>query len=159
MRSAGLDLYLKQEFGKHQAWLSYTLSRTTERLSEKTGELSSFTLSPFHQLHEFKVAALFNLQNFHLSGNYVYGSGLKLLEEMLNTTDASYHRVDAAVTYKLARPRFMLETGFSILNVLNTENIRYQNLINVNLARNLGSVKIYSGAVPFTPTLFLKIKI
>jgi hypothetical protein len=159
MRSAGLDFYLKQEFGKHQAWISYTLSRTDERFSEKTEELSSYALSPFHQLHEFKFAALFNIRNFHLSGNYVYGSGLKLLEEMLNTTDVSYHRVDAAVTYRLSRPRFMLETGFSILNVFNTENIRYQNLINVNLARNLGSVKIYSGAVPFTPTLFLKIKI
>ncbi|MCF8362345.1 MAG: TonB-dependent receptor [Prolixibacteraceae bacterium] len=159
MRSAGADFYLKQKFGKHQAWVSYSLSRITERLSDKQSDLPSYSLSPFHQLHEFKVAALFNIRNFHLSGNYVYGSGLKLLEEMLNTTDVSYHRVDAAVTYRLARPRFMLETGFSILNVFNTENIRYQNLINVNLSRNLGSVKIYSGAVPFTPTLFLKIKI
>jgi len=159
VRSAGIDFYIKQKFRKHQAWLSYTLSRTTDSFAGINEVRPNYSLSSFHQLHEFKAAALFNFRNFHFSGNYVFGSGTQLIKEMLNTPDVSYHRVDAGVTYRLSLPHLMLETGFSVLNVFNTENIRYQNLINVNLARNLGSVKIYSGAVPFTPTLFLKIKI
>jgi hypothetical protein len=156
MRSAGLDLYLKQEFGQHQAWIAYTLSRTTESLADNISDLPEYSLSPFHQLHEFKIAALFNIRSFYLSGNYVYGSGIQLLSNMFNAP-VSYHRLDAAATYRLKRPCFTLETGFSVLNIFNTENLKYQNLININLTRNLGEVKIYTGAVPFTPTLFLKL--
>lgn len=50
----------------------------------------------------------------------------------------------------------MGEVGISLLNVLNTENLKYSSFerIPVNQTKD---INIYSGAMPFTPTLYLKI--
>jgi hypothetical protein len=58
----------------------------------------------------------------------------------------------------LGRPSFTLETGVSILNVFDTQNLKYDNLINVNFERNTGSFKVYTDAVPFTPMVFVKVE-
>ena len=49
------------------------------------------------------------------------------------------------------------ETGLSVLNIFDTQNLKYANLKNINLGQDLGTVKVYSDAVPFTPILFLKV--
>lgn len=50
----------------------------------------------------------------------------------------------------------MGEVGISLLNVLNTENHKYTSFerIPVNQTRD---INILAGAIPFTPTLYLKI--
>lgn len=158
-RSMGLDVYMHQRLGQHVLWASYTLSETIESLAKSGTLLPEYTPSPFNQKHELKLAALLNFGNFYFSGNYVYGSGIELLRTIFPDTDnISYNRVDAAVTYRLGRPSFTLETGVSILNVFDTQNLKYDNLINVNFERNTGSFKVYTDAVPFTPMVFVKVE-
>jgi hypothetical protein len=154
----GLDLFAKKDFNRHSLWASYTLSKTFESLAPVNEPLPAFELAPHHQLHELKVAGVLNVGRFYLSANYVYGSGLQILREVFadGTDDFSYNRLDAAITYKLTPRRFSGELGFSVLNLLDTQNLKYSNLRNFHLSEQLGDVRVYSNAVPFTPNLFLK---
>ena len=156
-RTFGLDLYVKKDFGHHAVWATYTLSKAEEALALPSQQAVNYILAPHDQRHELKMAALFKVGPIYLSGNYVYGSGMQILRELFpaEAEDVDYSRFDAAITWKF-NGKLNGETGFSVLNVFDTYNLKYANLKNINLAQNLGSIKIYTGAVPFTPVLFLK---
>ena len=158
-KTYGIDLFVKKDFGKHSAWASYTLSRALESLAPPGEPLPAYKLAPQDQLHELKVAGIFNIRKFYLSANYVYGSGLQILREVFadGTNDFSYNRVDAAITYKFTPKHMEGEVGLSILNLFDTQNLKYANLRNFHITQGLGDIKVYSNAVPFTPTLFLKL--
>jgi len=159
-KTYGIDLYAKKDFGKHSIWSSYTVSQALERFALPNGILPAYRLAPQHQQHEFKAAALFNAGNFYFSTNYVYGSGLEVLRQIYKNeinNNVSYNRVDAAVTYRFTPKRFSGEIGFSILNLFDSQNLKYSNFKNIKLTPELGDIRIYSNAVPFTPTVFLKV--
>ena len=158
-KTYGIDLLVKKDFGKHSVWASYTLSKALESLAQPGNPLPAYTLAPQHQLHEFKMAGILNIRKFYLSANYVYGSGLQILREVFadGTNDFSYNRVDAAITYKFTPKHLSGEVGLSILNIFDTQNLKYSNLRNFHISQGLGDIKVYSNAVPFTPTLFLKL--
>lgn len=158
-KTYGIDLYAKKDFGKHSVWGSYTLSKALERFAPENELLPAYTLAPQHQLHEFKAAGLFNIHKFYFSADYVFGSGMQILSEVFkaNASNVSYNRVDVAVTYKFTPKRFTGELGLSVLNVFNTQNLRYPNLKNFQLTKELGNFRVYSSSVPFTPVLFLKV--
>ncbi|MBV5314121.1 MAG: TonB-dependent receptor plug domain-containing protein [Prolixibacteraceae bacterium] len=159
-KTYGIDFYAKKDFRKHSVWASYTLSKALERFAQKNMALPAYRLAPQHQQHEFKLAALFNIGKFYLSANYVYGSGLEVLRQIYKNevnNNVSYNRVDAAVTYRYTPKRFTGELGFSVMNLFDTQNLKYSNFKNIQLTPELGDIRIYSNAVPFTPTVFLKI--
>ena len=158
-KTYGIDTYVKKDFGHHSIWASYTLSKALERLGHPGKPLPDYVLAPHDQRHEFKIAGIFNIKNFYLSANYVYGSGMEILREVFKdeTDNVSYNRFDAAVTYKFNFKHFSGETGLSVLNIFDTQNLKYANLKNIRLSPDLGTVKVYSDAVPFTPILFLKV--
>lgn len=158
-KTYGIDTYVKKDFGHHSIWASYTWSKTLESLARPGKTLPEYSLAPHDQRHEFKIAALFNYKNFYLSGNYVYGSGMEILRDVFKdqTDNVSYNRVDAALTYKFNIKRLSGETGLSVLNIFDTQNLKYANLKNINISSEIGTVKVYSDAVPFTPILFLKV--
>lgn len=107
-KTYGIDIFAKKDFGKHSLWASYTLSKALESLAPKGRPLPAYTLAPHHQLHEFKAAGLVNIGCFYVSADYVYGSGMEILRKVFSrtTSDMSYNRVDAAVTYKFTPKRF-----------------------------------------------------
>jgi len=158
-KTYGIDIFAKKDFGKHSVWASYTLSKALESLAPLNEPLPAYSLAPQHQLHEFKIAGLFNIRHFYLSADYVYGSGMEVLRRVFarDNRNIAYNRVDAAVTYKFTPKRFSSEVGFSVLNLFDTQNLKYANLKNIQLTSELGDIRIYSNAAPFTPTLFLKI--
>ena len=158
-KTYGIDFFAKKDFGKHSLWASYTISKALESLARKGELLPVYTLAPQDQLHELKVAGILNIHQFYLSANYVYGSGLQILRQVFanGTNDFSYNRVDAAITYKFTPKHLSGEIGLSVLNVLNTQNLKYSNLRNFQLTQELGGIRVYSNAVPFTPTVFLKL--
>ncbi|HKM92555.1 MAG TPA: TonB-dependent receptor [Prolixibacteraceae bacterium] len=153
----GIDAFVKKDFGQHSVWASYTLSKAEERMAPLGQIATNYTLAPHDQRHELKIAALFKAGSFYFSGNYVYGSEMQIMRELFpnELENISYNRFDAAITYNF-NGKLKGETGFSVLNVFDIYNLKYANLKNINIAQNLGSVKIYTGAVPFTPILFLK---
>ena len=158
-RSYGLDFFLKKEYKRHLAWVSYTLSKTEEHFPFFKKQY--YRLAPQHQTHEIKMAGIFNVKSFYFSANYVYGSGFERYN--FETADGvhlnqDYKRLDLAVVYKLQQKKMNTEIGFSILNALNTNNIKYSNLRRATVDE-YNMAGIYAEAVPFTPALFLKIEL
>lgn len=158
-RSYGLDFYLKKEYKRHLAWISYTLSKTEEHFPFYIKEY--YKLAPHHQTHELKLAAIVNLNSFYISANYVYGSGFERYN--FETEDGlklnqDYKRLDASVVYKLRPGKVKAEIGLSVLNVLDTDNIKYSNLRRATVDE-VSLVGIYAEAIPFTPAVFLKVEL
>jgi len=156
-RSYGLDVYLKQNFLGHSAWVSYTLSKTEESFEHfPDGE---YLYAPQDQRHELKLAALLNFDPVYFSANYVYGSGFAIptySRSGITYNRIPYHRVDASLTYKFQLSPFYGEAGISILNLFDRDNLMYNNLERVPTTQT-NSIRIYQQSVPFTPTLYLKV--
>ena len=136
--------------------MAYTISKTEEILIDEIegpGSPWSFYMrSPFDQRHELKLAAFLNLFPFHISVDYVYGSGLPNTIVYLMDDETPYNRFDIAFLYKIKRKRSDIQTGVSLLNIFNTENIRYN-----DFASFPNQKQSYPYATPFTPTIFLNI--
>jgi hypothetical protein len=157
-KSFGLDVFLKKDFGRHSVWASYSLSKALERIAIPGNKLPEYTLAPHDQRHEFKIAGICNIKRFYFSANYVYGSGMQILKDVFTDgEDVSYSRFDVATTYHFAPWGKNTEIGFSILNLFDTQNLKYANLKKIRISQETGFSTIYTDAVPFTPTLFLKI--
>ena len=158
-RSKGLDLFLKKEYKRNMAWISYTLSNTEEQFPYFRRD--TWQPAPHQQKHELKFAGVFNYKSFYLSANYVYGSGFERYdfddENDLNF-DKAYSRLDAALVYKFRPGKVKAEAGISVLNIFNTENIKYSN-IRISTIDEVSLVGVYSDAISFTPALFLNIEL
>jgi hypothetical protein len=155
-RTYGADLMIKKDFGKHSAWISYTLCRTEELFDYFQSD--EYRRAPQDQLHEIKLALLLNFDPFFFSSDYVYGSGFPYATEqqLADQTDLTYSRWDASFIYKFLDRKVKAEIGLSVLNLLNTQNIKYETFEQIP-ANQVNAVNIYSEAIPITPTLYLKI--
>lgn len=152
-KSKGIDFFIKQDFKGSSLWISYTLSETLEWFSYfNTGE---YQKAIHDQRHEIKFSGIINLYPFFISANYVYGSGfLQNISDSNDLDSYPYKRFDISGIYRFSLKRMKLETGFSILNLLNHENIKFTDITQIP-TDNDNTVNIYSEAVPFTPTIFL----
>lgn len=155
-RTYGMDLLIKKYFKKHEAWASYTLSRTEEHFTYMV--FQDYRDAPQDQRHEVKGALLLNFKPFFFSANYVYGSGFRPPPLIINTLEDRYpyNRLDVSFIYRHSIKDYHIEAGFSILNVLNHENIKYSNVIRVPDSQT-SAISIHAEAVPFTPTLYLNL--
>jgi len=153
-KAKGIDFLVKQDWKGHSFWVAYTLSETLEHFSYFRPGVYRRALHD--QRHELKAAALLNFKPFCFSANYVYGSGFPSLIDDPLAEGLPYNRVDAAVSYRLIREHYSLEAGISVLNVLNYENVKYDNFVRIPSDQD-ATVNISAEAVPFTPTMFLKV--
>lgn len=158
-KATGIDIFVKKDWKNYVVWASYTLSKTVEQFHTGSGELSSveYQAAPHDQRHEFKTAGLVNFGKWYFSLNYVYGSGMQMLKTTFPDQKVRYSRLDAATTYKFGTLRYKAEIGLSILNVLNTQNLKYTNLKSIQISPQMEKITVYTSAVPFTPTLFVKL--
>jgi len=156
-KTKGIDFFIKQDYKGHSLWLSYTISQSLEWFPYFSD--SEYKSSLQDQRHEFKISGIINLSPFFISANYVYGSGF--LEHPPNAGDLPerypYKRVDIAATYQFSIKQAKIETGLSILNLLNHENIKFTDVTQIPVEES-NTVSIYSEAVPFTPAIFLNVK-
>ncbi len=159
-RSYGMDLVLKHEFRQHAFWIAYSLSRTEELFTYFLD--GDYRRAPQDQTHEIKLAGSLNFDPFFFSADYVYGSGFPdyLYDRQNNgeTTDVpkTYSRLDVSAVYKFLNRRLKGEVGISILNVLNRENFKLESFERIPAGQTSG-INVYAEAIPFTPTLFLKL--
>ena len=157
-RSYGLDVYLKKEYKRHLGWISYSWSKTDEHFPFFVRNY--WRPAPHQQTHELKAAAIINLNRFYVSANYVYGSGFERFDFETadgNRLNREYSRLDAAVVYKFRPEKVKAEAGISVLNVFDTDNIKYSNLRRASVDE-INFVGIYTKAVPFTPAVFFMLK-
>lgn len=156
-RSYGIDVLLKKDFIGHSGWIAYTLGKTQEHFSYFNSD--EYRRAPHDQRHEVKLALLFNFDPFYLSANYVFGSGFPEYASYIpgeKPDNLTYSRMDFSFIYKFSDRKLKGEIGFTILNVLNTENIKYTNFERIP-SYQTNSISIYAESIPFTPALFLKI--
>ena len=150
----GVDFFLQKDFKKVTAWVSYSLSKTGERFPDLPDE--SYHRAPQDQRHEVKAALMLNFDPFYFSTNYVYGSGFPYAPYPYDRdADRTYNRWDMSFIYKFLNRKVVGEVGLSVLNVLNTENIKYTNFERIP-ASQVNSINIYAEAIPITPALYLK---
>ena len=118
---------------------------------------SDYRRAPQDQAHELKLAVLLNFDPFYFSTNYVYGSGFPAAPYNSESTedDLTYSRWDASFIYKFLDRKVVGEVGLSILNILNTQNIKYADFVRIPTSQT-NTINVYSEAIPFTPTLYLK---
>ncbi len=155
-RSKGLDLFVRKHLRGHTAWLSYSLSLTEEFFP--ISRFSEYRLALHDQRHEIKAAGIINFDPFYLSGSYVYGSGFA--DPTPNIEDdyeqLPYSRLDLSAVYKFERKKYYFDLGISILNVFNTENIKYDNFVRIP-SELTSSINLHAEAVPRTFTIFLNL--
>lgn len=156
-RTYGADVLVKKDIGRHSAWVSYSLSKTEELFEYSKDQ--NYRPSPQDQLHELKLALLLNFDPFYFSSDYVYGSGFPPTNQQQNSgADLSYSRWDVSFIYKFLNKKLKGEIGLSILNVLNTENIKYESFERIpNYQTN--NINIYTEAMPFTLALYFKMSL
>ena len=155
--SYGMDFLIKKDLSKHSAWIAYSLSKTIEHFSYNN--IEDTRRAPQDQRHEIKLAAMLNFDPVYFSTNYVYGSGFPYGNESQQyneESDKMYSRWDASIIYKFLDRKVQGEVGISILNVLNTKNSKYSSFEKIP-SNQINNINIYTEALPFTPTLHLKI--
>ena len=161
-RSYGMDFMIKKEYKSNAIWAAYSLSRTQERFSKRINQstVRVYERAPQDQRHELKFAGLLSLAPFYLSANYVYGSGFRStkLSDDPSINVLAYNRFDTAITYKFDAKKYRLETGISVLNLFNTQNLKSSNYQRIP-TETATTVNIYAQSVPFTPTIFLKLSL
>jgi hypothetical protein len=159
-KAIGMDILVRKNFKGSTAWVAYTLSKTTEYYPVKTKntatELSE--RAPQDQTHEVKFACILNMSPFYLSADYVYGSGFPSTNPNVKDDVVPYQRFDTALTYRFSAKKYYLQTGLSILNLFDTQNLKSENLRRIP-TEETNTLNIYSQTVPFTPTLFLSFSI
>lgn len=155
-RVRGIDFFAKKDFKDQTFWISYTLSSTLEHFPYFPDD--DFIPAMQDQRHELKFAALTKLRSFNISASYVYGSGFPDPAQLPDVVEYArpYSRLDASVIYRILNKKVNLDAGVSVLNVLNTENIRYSNFTRIPTDET-NTISLYSEAVPLTPTIFLSI--
>lgn len=148
-RSYGIDILLQTKFNRQKFWVSYTWSRTEDRLDGGT-----YFRAPHDQRHEIKAAAVLDFKPFFVSVNYVYGSGFPIHNQLHSEENIRpYSRLDMAISYQLNFSKVQIETGLSVLNVLNTRNLR-QTSLSTAYAGSQQSLE----ATPFSPSIFAHFK-
>lgn len=151
-RAYGLDILLKKRFYGHEILLAYSLGTVEEDI---VGDPRSRGYIPaaHSQDHEVKASLVLNFLPFKLSLTQVYGSGFPnspIRERRSQIED--YWRVDVAAQYQFEIKKLSLETGFSILNLFNTRNVR----LNQSLSTPENPL-INTLGVPFSPSFYVNI--
>lgn len=150
-KSLGWDIYFSKQIGLHYLWLAYTLSQTLENFHTIYGD--KWLRAPQDQRHELKAAFLMRFNPWHFSTNYVFGSGIaEYSNGHYSGVSQFYSRLDLSLKYDWEFKALMGQFGFSIENVMNTQNVRYDNFFSFE-----GGNRLYVNAQPFTPSVFFKV--
>ncbi len=154
----GTDIYAKKEWRKQTVFASYSLENASMP-QESTGQ-------------EIKLGAITSYKTFYLSATYVYGTGFPYLStgghghgqeseeqqhgdehQHSDVSTEPYSRLDLSLTYKLQLKKCSLQAGASVLNVFNTNNVKYS----YRLSDQNNVFNVYTKATPLTPIIFFEI--
>ena len=156
-KSLGLDVYAKKDIGNHTLWLSYSLSKTSEKFDYFN--TIEYKRALHDQRHEIKTAGLLALKPFYISANYIYGSGFPIFSKKQEVVaEPNYTRLDAAIIYKFAPKKIKCELGVLFHNILDKNNITYESYERIPL-NQLNSLSVYTETVPTSVRLYFKISI
>ncbi len=155
-RSYGMDVMIKKDYRGSAIWIAYSLSKTEEWFNYFPN--SYYRRAPQDQRHEFKTGLMLNFSPFYLSADYVYGSGFPITfnNQQKIEKDYPYSRLDGSASWRFLSKKVQAEIGLSVLNILNTQNIKFSNFEKIPINQT-SSINIYAEAIPLTPTLYLNV--
>ncbi len=141
----GLDLLLKKQFKYYETWVNYSLSKVDFNFSEISNQLFPSTND---QRHKLSFINTFRYKQFALTFNYQFRTGLPysipdrvdseevfiedegnvlhhylVYEEINKRRLNNYARLDMGASYTPSFKRIKATFSFSLINLLNRENI------------------------------------
>jgi hypothetical protein len=158
-RTYGIDFYSKKRVQKHEFWISYSWGQIQETLPERIA--NDFYVKAQHsQQSEIKGVAIFNFDPLHFTISHVYGTGFpksQRLEPNVLINDRSeeipYARTDVSFQYNFNIQNLDLETGFSIINLFDRQNLR------LNQSTDFpDDFTVTQTGIPFNPLIYLNIR-
>ena len=146
-RAYGLEFLLRKNKGRFTGWLSYTLSKSEQKVAGRTAEETGINNgnwynSPYDRTHDFSLTASYKLNDkWRFGGNFIYQtgrptnypSGQYLFEDNLVPVFVSrnaerlpsYNRLDISATLtpgKNKHRKWKTEWVFGIYNLYNRKN-------------------------------------
>jgi len=141
----GTEILLQKKRGDYTGWVAYTLARVRNTFPELN---NGFSFAALHDVrHEFKTVHSYEIDNWRLSGTFVYASGRPFTEpagqfsiDLLDGSSATfvnvgprngsrlpaYARLDLSAHLLHKAGPFEFDFGLSVFNLLNRTNVWFQ---------------------------------
>jgi hypothetical protein len=137
-RSYGMEIYIKKKYGDFSGWISYTLSRTENKIEG----INNFNWYPvkYDKTHDVSLVAMYKIgRRVTLSGVWTFATGnavtfpsgkyeldnnpVPWYTERNGYRMPAYHRLDASLTIEgRKRKNYESSWDFSVYNVYNRYN-------------------------------------
>lgn len=174
--SQGIDVFAKYRADQYTSWISYSIASSKNEFDIlNNGERYA---SAYDQRHELNIVNQLKHKKWEFSSVFVYGSGAPYtppgivandseifydLDEINSLRLPSYHRLDLAVKYSTNFKPFKIETGLTLFNIYNRQNIKSRRFTSrFEFDEDSGEEKfqivpVDIGLLGITPNLFLNI--
>ena len=168
----GVEFLIQKKSGQYSGWLSYTLGQVVHQFPELNEGDPFYALHD--QRHEIKLVNSYDIGDWSVAANFVFGSGKPFSEpegfytiEQLNGDDLqfvsvgkkngsripAYHRLDISAHHRFSIGKAKADIGVSLFNVYGRKNIWYYKY-DFQQAPYLKTEVDYLG---FTPNLSLNV--
>lgn len=169
--SIGLDIMFKKNWKKGQSWISYSLSKTTNR-AQVINKMTDYPAFDDH-LNELKIVNILNLKHWNFTVAWIYGTGkpwdyIPFDSNTLQVSPTyeknsyqlnSYHRMDLGLSYNFKISKGDFKFGVKVFNLYNNVNILskpYQ--ISTSTADNPQLIYSEIPGMGFTTSFFFNIR-
>ncbi len=129
-QAIGIDFLAKYETKLFTSWLSYSLAKSTQNFDQINGGAN--IPSAYDQTHQAKWTNIYAYKKWNFSSLALFSTGQPYVEsttkdENFNTTRVynrlpDYFRIDVSANYNFNIGKVNLTPGFSVINLLNTQN-------------------------------------
>lgn len=158
----GIDLYCQYQQGIFHHLLSYSFSQARESIPEYNS--NNYFSSANDQRHRLQLTEMVNYRNWVASASWNFATGSPVISEGSTSTQLlsdrlpNYSQVDMSLVRRITTKFVAIETGLTILNVLNRKNVTDINYFNLTGDSSELSVKSEISALSFTPLFFISLK-
>jgi len=143
-RAKGIELLVQKKAGRYSGWLSYTLGEVVHTFPKLNEGVSFYALHD--QRHELKLVNSYDIGDWSIAANFIYGSGKPFSEpegfytiEQLNGDDLqfvsigkkngsripTYHRLDISTHHRFPIGKVKADLGVSLFNLYGRKNTWY----------------------------------
>lgn len=148
----GVELFFWKVFRTLKTWISFSTLQTKVSDNYQESEEKNYTI----KTNELKWAIIYRPGNLYFSANYVYGiNSSDAIYYSYFFSDEPYKRFDLGAGYLFKIVGISTESGISLLNVFNQENIRSINMNYLNYYNGY-MVDYEMLGIPLSITAFLK---
>lgn len=166
--SSGLELLIHKRKGDIQGWVAYHYGKSTFSFDGLYG--GQTYLADHDHTQELKLVAMGKINSWDITLNWIYSSGtvftsldqitisddetIVISDNGKNTSRLSpIHRLDISFTKSYSIGSIPFESGLSIFNVYNRQNISHKRVNPFSPEPTITDVKMLG----FSPTVFIKI--